>query len=362
MKKLTLENPFGPYLLPCVGFIWLSILAIFTQIQFGLALGTEKKASWFDIFVQLSPWFLNWIWLTIIIFSSIRVVNTQFSSFYVRIIIHGVLMAVLLLMYWALNNFIILFTLDREFSEYFFYLHKIILNTAQIDILIYLAVLLCSFGIYFYFGLTEKRLDLKQLQHELLNEQLKSLYSQLNPHFLFNALNTVTSLVRLRRDNEAVKALTELSKMLREILENKDNSDVKVKEEIELINCYLAIQRMRFESKLEVNVNVDEDCLNLYIPKMLLHPLVENAVQHGSQLESNNNVIDIKITQKHNQLHFRMINSAAKDDSHHGFGIGLSNTRERLSRLYDHYRFELNPEQGDHFETLLAIPIGDKSA
>lgn len=359
MRKLTLETSFDQCLLAGVGSFWIAILAIFTQIQFGFALGTEKEASWFKVFVQLSPWFLNWIWLSIIIFLSIRAINIQFSSLYVRIVIHAILMVILLPIYWAISTFFTLFTMDRELSDYFFNLQNTIWNTSQIDILIYIAVLLCGLGIHFYHGLTEEKLDLKMLQHQLLNEQLKSLHSQLNPHFLFNALNTIASLVRLKRESEAVKALAELSKMLRKILENKDNSDIKLKAEMNFINSYLAIQHIRFESKLNVNVNVDDDCLNLYIPNMLLHPLVENAVQHGSQLESNGNLLDLRIWRKDDHLHVKLVNSMARYDEHHGFGIGLSNTRERVAKLYSNYELEFGPNSDGQFETFLSIPIGD---
>jgi hypothetical protein len=359
MRKLKLTHPYGPYLLAAVSSLWLAVLAIFTHIQFGFAVGTDKEASWLSVFVQLSPWFLNWIWLSIIVYSSIRVINRKFSSRYVRIAIHVVLMIVLLLVYWAFSNFIATFTLDRDLADYIFNLENVIWNTAQVDMLIYLAVLVCSFGIHFFLGVAEERLDLKKLQHELLNEQLKSLYSQLNPHFLFNALNTVASLVRLKREGEAVKALAELSKMLRKILENKDNSDVRVKDEVNFINSYLSIQRMRFESKLKVNVNVDEDCMSLYIPNMLLHPLVENAVQHGSQMESNGNLLDLRISRKDDHLHIKLVNSVAKYNEHHGFGIGLSNTKERISKMYSDYKLEFGPKPDGQFETFLSIPIGD---
>ena len=147
--------------------------------------------------------------------------------------------------------------------------------------------------------------------------------------------------------------------MLRKILENKDNSDVRVKDEINFINSYLSIQRMRFESKLDVKIKVDEDCLNLYIPNMLLHPLVENAVQHGSQLESDDNLLDLRISKKDHHLHVKLINNVAKLDEHHGFGIGLSNTKERMAKLYSEYELEFGLNSKGQFETFLSIPIGD---
>ena len=179
---------------------------------------------------------------------------------------------------------------------------------------------------------------------------------------MFNTLNTIASLVRLKREKDAVNALSELSQMLRTILENKNNEDVRIKDEIAFINCYLSIQKMRFAEKLETKVTVAEDCLNIQIPNMLLHPLVENAVQHGSQLESNKNPLNLDIKRTHNELRVKLTNKVAHNEKHKGFGIGLTNTRARLSRLYSHFQLELNPINDDVFETLLAIPIGEQDA
>jgi LytS/YehU family sensor histidine kinase len=90
--------------------------------------------------------------------------------------------------------------------------------------------------------------------------------------------------------------------------------------------------------------------------------LVENAVQHGSQLESNQNPVNLDISRDENELKLVITNKVAKDDTHKGFGIGLSNTRERLSKIYTHFRLELHPLENGLFETLLAIPIEEQDA
>ena len=100
--------------------------------------------------------------------------------------------------------------------------------------------------------------------------------------------------------------------------------------------------------------------MNIDIPNMLLHPLVENAVHHGSQLESNKNLLDLVICRTDDKLKVTLTNKVAVDDKHQGFGIGLSNTRERLNRLYGNFQLELTPLNDGLFETLLAIPIGER--
>lgn len=230
-------------------------------------------------------------------------------------------------------------------------------SSVQLDILIYVLLLSVCMGLCFHNKRVKEKLDYKNLQTELITEKLKTLRAQLNPHFLFNALNTAVSLIRLKRDNEAVQALTELSSMLRKILEQKDNDDSKIKDELTFIKNYLAIQKMRFSNKLDFNISVEENCLELAIPNMLLHPLVENAVQHGSQLESDLNPINLYISRTEKQLLVKLTNKVAQHDQHQGFGIGISNTKERLAKLYVDYSLNLSLESDGLFATTLSIPI-----
>ena len=334
----------------------------FTHIQYKSALGGEFELSWMRTWVLLSPWFLNWIWMTAAIFSVTRHNDDTYKPLSARVISHVFWMIVLLFLYWILAV-IGRGLLQGEGGDYYLAAFvRTLTSSSQLDVFIYGGVLSIALGLRFYHRAIEERLEIKRLNYALTQEQLKTLRSQLNPHFLFNALNTIASLVRLKREKDAVTALSELSLMLRKILENKNNDDVKVKDEVAFINSYLAIQKMRFAEKLDTNISVQSDCLDVEIPNMLLHPLVENAVQHGSQLESNKNMLNLEISRSDDELMVKMTNKVAHNDKHAGFGIGLSNTRARLARLYNHFQLELHPINDDLFETLLAIPIGEQDA
>ncbi|GAB5379900.1 MAG: hypothetical protein Alis3KO_14420 [Aliiglaciecola sp.] len=343
-------------------FFWLAVHAFFTHIQHGAALGTPKELSWIWTWVLLSPWFLNWIPITGAIFAVVKHNDRPEKPLTNKVLSHLFWMVVLLFLYWFLATFIRLLLSGNSLDEYGPAVLRTLTTSSQLDIFIYLGVLASGMGIRFYHNAIQESIELKRMHHALTQEQLKTLRSQLNPHFLFNALNTIASLVRLKREKDAVSALSELSLMLRKILENKNHNDIKIRDEIAFINSYLAIQKMRFADKLDTTIFVQPECLELAIPNMLLHPLVENAVQHGSQLESNKNLLNLKITRDKDELKVVLTNKIAKNDQHSGFGIGLTNTRERLSRIYGHFRLELHPLQDDLFETLLAIPIGEKDA
>lgn len=344
-------------------FFWLAAHALFTHIQYTASKGTEYEISWAYTWVLFSPWFLHWIWVTAGIFLVTTYNDTPHKSLLHKINNHLAWMAVFLLGYFSAANFTrILIDTNRALSDFWPAMERTLLTSAYVDVFIYIGVLSSALGIRFYHSALEESIELKRLQHQLTQEQLKSLRTQLNPHFLFNALNTVASLVRLKREKDAVSALSELSLMRRKILENKNHKDVKIRDEVAFINSYLAIQKMRFSDKLDTHISVQPECLEIDIPNMLLHPLVENAVQHGSQLESNKNLLNLAISRDDTELKVILTNKVAKNDQHNGFGIGLTNTRERLSRLYGHFRLELQPLDGNLFETLLAIPIGEQDA
>ena len=340
---------------------WMAVYVLFVFIQYKSALGTPTELELAETFLVLSPWFASWIWLTAGIFILVYNINVDSISLAKKCFFHLVGMATLLLLYWSFTTFVHRFVSPSE-QNYLDHLDRIITNSSQIDIALYLPVLVLAMAFKFYHDSVNEKLVLRQLQKELYEEQLKSLRSQLNPHFLFNTLNTIASLVRLKRDKEAVTALSELSLMLRKILENKNSDCVRVKDEIAFINSYLAIQKMRFGNKLDARIYVEPACLDLQIPNMLLHPIVENAVQHGSQLESNDNLLNLEICKKDDQLSVKLTNQVAHNDDHKGFGIGVGNTRARLSKLYQDFAFELNPLDEDFYETSLTIPIGELDA
>lgn len=342
-------------------FFWLAVHFLFTQVQYRASLGSENELTWFRTWVLLSPWFLNWIWMGAGIFLVAKHHSAKERSLTYKVSFHAVWMLILLSCYWIVAT-LMRSVFESDLTEFLPRLGRVLTNSAQLDVFIYGFILALALGLRFYHESMEEKLELRRLQHALSQEQLKSLRSQLNPHFLFNTLNTIASLVRLKRDKEAVSALSELSQMLRTILENKNNEDVRIKDEVAFINCYLSIQKMRFAEKLEAQVTVAPDCLDIQIPNMLLHPLVENAVQHGSQLESNKNPLNLDIKRTHNELRVKLTNKVAHNDQHKGFGIGLTNTRARLARLYSHFELELHPVNDDVFETLLAIPIGEQDA
>jgi signal transduction histidine kinase len=176
--------------------------------------------------------------------------------------------------------------------------------------------------------------------------QLEMLRYQLNPHFLFNALNSIRASV----DEDATRAkqmITQLSEFLRYSLLHESARKIPLRDEIEAVRNYLAIEKIRFEDKLTVEFDVEAQAEDFRVPCFLLNPLVENAVKHGLQTSPKPLKIKISARLRENNLLLEVSNTGSLQNgaSRNGNGIGLKNVRERLEKLFgDGGKFELSQE------------------
>ena len=211
-----------------------------------------------------------------------------------------------------------------------------------------------------YYGkYRERELRASRLEAQLARAQLKVLKMQLDPHFLFNTLHSISSL--MHQDVEAADdMLTRLSDLLRLSLEDVDEQEVTLKREMEFLDGYLAIQQTRFRDRFSVQVNIDPRSLDALVPNMILQPLVENAVEHGIASRAGAGRLEVRSTLQNGIVRLEVIDDGpgpAEDSGDGaGSGVGLANTRARLQQLYgDAYRFSLTrPESGG---TLVSLEI-----
>jgi two-component system, LytTR family, sensor kinase len=194
-----------------------------------------------------------------------------------------------------------------------------------------------------------------QLEASLAKARLHALELQLQPHFLFNTLNAVTSLVRTRKNDEAVTMVAGLSDLLRYSLDHEGNPQVTVESETGMLRRYLEIQRSRFADRMTYSIDVDDDVRKAAVPTLILQPLAENAVRHGIGNSASGGSISVKAFRENGSLRVDVRNSGrlTGDDSN---GIGLRNTRERLRQLYgDDHAFSLE-QSGDGVVATLRVP------
>lgn len=199
------------------------------------------------------------------------------------------------------------------------------------------------------------------LEARLATARLQVLSNQLNPHFLFNALNSVAELVHHNPD-AADRMLVALGKLLRESLDGSGKQEVPLREELSLLEQYVSLERLRLEDRLRLRWDVDPSLLSEPVPRLLLQPLVENAVHHaiGQRIEPGNVTVSIRRIDRRMLVEIRDDGAGLRPDSVEG--IGLGNTRERLEALYGaDCVLELLPAPGG-IGTMarVVLPIGDR--
>ena len=192
----------------------------------------------------------------------------------------------------------------------------------------------------------ERTVRAKQLEASLAEARLHALELQIQPHFLFNTMNAISSLVRGRRNDEAVTMLAGLSDLLRYTLDHADQHCVALDEEVTVLRRYLEIQHARFSDRMSFAIEVSDDARRAAVPALLLQPLAENAVRHGIDASSGPGVVDVRAFRNGDRLQIEMFNSGSIAVTPRS-GIGLRNTRERLQHLYgDAWSFELANANG----------------
>lgn len=182
----------------------------------------------------------------------------------------------------------------------------------------------------------QHRLD--DLEKEKLKSELESLRSQINPHFLFNALNTIYGMAR-RTDEETAGAIIKLSDILRHGLYECDDNEIELEKEVLFIRQYIEFAKLRLYDKDKIRLQVEGDIGRQKIAPLLLMPFIENAIKHGMGDNSTEPDIDVNITLSQNTLYFKCTNSNLGKPKRREFlsstgGIGLRNVRRRLQLLY----------------------------
>lgn len=201
-------------------------------------------------------------------------------------------------------------------------------------------------------------LETSQLETKLAEARLEALKMQIQPHFLFNTLNSISVLMR---DDvpTANKMLVRLSELLRTALKSENSKTVSLQEELDFLRGYLEIEQMRFQDRLTVNFKIENETLEAKIPNLLLQPLVENAIRHGIAKLSESGKISIESKRNNGFIELSVSdNGNGLDESHISQnGIGLKNTRERLEKLYGEKQcFEIISSENEGFKVKIKIP------
>ena len=212
---------------------------------------------------------------------------------------------------------------------------------------------------HLYLRSQEEKLRSSELEKQLSAAQLHALQMQIDPHFLFNTLNSLAALVKFDQKEEALETLANLNSLLRTTLASSSPAKVALSKEVRMIESYLAIEQVRFADRLTVALRVDPEALRGLVPCFLLQPLVENAIRHGIAQCTGDGIVEASAQRTGEHLHLYVRDNGPGVDTRgkKGHGIGLKNTRERLSYFYrDDYDMSARPMAEGGFEVFISIP------
>ncbi|MFV8282654.1 sensor histidine kinase [Christiangramia marina] len=322
-----------------------------------------EHLSWPDFLVynMLFDYIIVVSYMTLIAISTKRFLNKNFS--WVKIIFIHTLFSILIgLIIRLVFDFYSILAGRISLAE--FDLRKSVnafVYVLDLNFLIYFAMIFIIYTYYYLRQVKEAEKRHSKLESQLMNTRMRMLSSQLQPHFLFNTLNSIAVLTDLD-SNKAKDTIADLSDFLREILYHSDRNRISLDEELRILEYYLNILNVRFSDHLSIERDIDDSLLLKKIPAMLLQPMIENSIKHGYSYDHTNLHILIKIREEKGYLIIRVENDGEPLKLTHKEllekGVGLRNIDDRLRNLYkDKYIFEIrNRADGNGVETLVKIP------
>lgn len=214
-----------------------------------------------------------------------------------------------------------------------------------------------------YFLLLEDQIRLRErLEGQASSAQLAMLRYQLNPHFLFNTLNSISTLVLLKQTERANAMLARLSSFLRYTLANEPTANVTLAQEVETLKLYLEIEKMRFEDRLRPHFRIEPETIGARLPSLLLQPLIENAIKYAVTPAENGADIWITASREGQAVRIEVADNGdgggAEIAASPSTGVGLANIRDRLSQAYGAgHRFETRQNEQGGFSVIIEIPF-----
>ena len=319
------------------------VVFFFTEFEVYIALNDCLTYNLIFCFFGLGLWYA-------VRFSNIEETPVLF------ILLYHLLAGVITVAVWLFSGKLILESLIYDNSLY----HSFLVNSLPwrfISGLLYYSVIILIYYLIVYFtNFREKMKREAELQTLIKESELNMLKSQLNPHFLFNSLNSINSLT-ITKPREAREMIIKLSDFLRYALAHNEKEKTSLAKELENILLYLEIEKIRFEDKLLFEKKISEETLDKQLPSLILQPLFENAIKHGVYESTGQVTIEMGSLYTDNKLEISIKNNY---DSEHlinkGEGIGLSNIRSRLLLIYERNDLLIINRSEKYFEVKLIFP------
>lgn len=321
-----------------------AVLHWYYHLSLGISITDSLLFNVFFAFLGISLWYL--------------VRYNQSNQNFILLFSSHIVSSLLLIGFWLISGYLILRYAIND-VHYLSFLDSSFPWRIISGMFYYSLFILVYYVVVYYKDIQnkiEKEANLKTLIKEV---ELKALKNQINPHFLFNSLNSVSSLT-ITSPQKAQEMIIQLSDYLRYSLSNEEQQITTLKTELENIKLYLEIEKIRFGDRLKFQFNCNEESLNATIPAMILQPLFENAIKHGVYESTETINVDLVSNMEEKTLNIALINNYdATSKPIKGEGIGLNNVYERLFLIYrENDLVELNKTH-DLFTVSLKIPQND---
>ena len=345
---------------------WTLVSIIFAGISYAAAIGENNKEFGFISALRLNlVQFYVWAILSPLVFRfsrrfpiELRPLNVRNLLLYFPALISfaGIHQVIHLAVLWSITprwrqKYPALIDCYRAYFAFGFY----------IDLIIALLIVIAVHTLLYYQSFRASELAQSSLKTDLAQAQLRALKMQLHPHFLFNTLHSISSLV-LEDPPKANSMIARLGDFLRLTVDNSDQQLVTLKEETEFLRCYLDIEQVRFGDRLTVTFELEPQTLSAQVPHLILQPVVENAIQHAIAPRSTRGHINIEAKRLNSLLRVAISDNGPGISSNANLpwkqGVGLTNVRTRLQQIYGpDFRFELMNTNGGGLTAVMEIPF-----
>jgi len=345
---------------------WTLVSIIFAGISYAAAIGENNKEFGFISALRLNlVQFYVWAILSPLVFRfsrrfpiELRPLNVRNLLLYFPALISfaGIHQVIHLAVLWSITprwrqKYPALIDCYRAYFAFGFY----------IDLIIALLIVIAVHALLYYQSFRASELAQSSLKTQLAQAQLKALKMQLHPHFLFNTLHSISSLV-LEDPPKANSMIARLGDFLRLTVDNSDQQLVTLKEETEFLRCYLDIEQVRFGDRLTVTFELEPQTLSAQVPHLILQPMVENAIQHAIAPRSTRGHINIEAKRLNSLLRVAISDNGPGISSNANLpwkqGVGLTNVRTRLQQIYGpDFRFELMNTNDGGLTAVMEIPF-----
>ena len=324
-----------------------------------------EKISWSKFIVEyyITDLVIMFFLAFIILIITRKMISRNYSKY--SIILAHILFSFLTFVTAFLVYYLYLFI----FSDYNFSTFKLskelfaMIDYSDRHFMFYFINVFIIYSYYYFNELNKTELQKAQLKEQLSSVKVNVLKYQLHPHFFFNTLNSISSLIET--DTKlAQNTLADFSDLLRDILFLKDSNLMPLDVEMKILKRYIDIMTIRFSDHLQVDIDIQENLDNVLIPSLILQPIIENSIKHGYSYKSTDLIIRIAIHKIKNKLHILIGNNGEPLKETIKYSNGLLNTIDRLKTLYeDQYIFELkNDPETKEVVTRIVIPLKKDSS